>query len=54
MFYDLEGMWVEFSFKIWIFMESSLEMDFVRVSVFLVIVCLFDVGKVSFWLFFRK
>lgn len=31
-FHDLEGMWEELSPKIWTFMESSEEMDLVRVS----------------------
>lgn len=41
-FHDLEGMWQELSPKIWTFMESSSEMDLVRVSVPLIIVCLLD------------
>ena len=39
-FHDLEGMWQELSPKIWTFMESSSEMDLVRVSVPLITVCL--------------
>lgn len=46
-FHDLEGMWEELSPKIWTFMESSSEMDLVRVSVPLFTVCLFDARKVS-------
>lgn len=41
-FHDLEGMWQELSPKIWTFMESSSEMDLVRVSVSLITVCLLD------------
>lgn len=33
MFHDLEGMWEELSPQLWTFMESSQEMDLVRVSV---------------------
>lgn len=32
MFRDLGGMWEEISPKIWMFMESSQEMDLIRVS----------------------
>lgn len=32
MFRDLGGMWEEISPKIWTFMESSQEMDLIRVS----------------------
>lgn len=32
-FHDLEGMWEELSPQIWTFMESSQEMDLVRVSI---------------------
>lgn len=32
MFRDLGGMWEEISQKIWTFMESSQEMDLIRVS----------------------
>lgn len=33
MFRDLGGMWEEISPKIWTFMESSQEMDLIRVSI---------------------
>lgn len=32
-FHDIKGMWEELSPKLWTFMESSPEMDLVRVSV---------------------
>ena len=41
-FHDLEGMWQELSPKIWTFLESSPEMDLVRVSVPLITVYLTD------------
>lgn len=34
-FHDIKGMWEELSPRIWTFMESSSEMDLVRVSVLL-------------------
>lgn len=48
LFHDLEGMWEELSPKIWTFMESSAEMDLVRVSIPLMTECLLDTRVVSF------
>lgn len=41
-FHDVQGMWEDLSPKIWAFMESSSEMDLVRVSVFLITKYLFN------------
>lgn len=47
-FHDIKGMWEELSPKIWTFMESSPEMDLVRVSVLLMTMCLLDAREASF------
>lgn len=47
-FHDMEGMWQELSPKIWTFMESSSEMDLVRVSFPLITTCLLDTRDVNF------
>lgn len=54
LFHDLEGMWEELSPKIWTFMESSAEMDLVRVSIPLITECLLDAREVSFWSLSQK